>query len=100
MTNHQQNDPGSAATETLGLTRPPHKVPSGNQAEVSVPSILDHSVRQIKCQMIGDLVFDLIRLGRQQPDYLETTLTALDDDCRSSFLRQLSKRIENGDANK
>jgi hypothetical protein len=90
---HIKDEPESAATD-LALTRHSVKVPSGNQAVVSVPSILDHAVRQIKCQGAANIVFDLLQSGRQRPDYLETTLAALDDDCRSAFLRQLAKRIE------
>jgi hypothetical protein len=44
--------------------------------------------------MISDQVFDLIRGKQQAPDLLETTLAALDADCRSAFLRQIAKRIE------
>jgi hypothetical protein len=70
---------------------------TGSLAFASLPadtSLLDHSVRQIKCQMISDQVFDLIRGKQQAPDLLETTLAALDADCRSAFLRQIAKRIE------
>ena len=92
MTDPNKNGLADASTSSQALATTPN-VP-GVMVETSVPSLLDHSVRQIKCQMVADQVFDLIRGGQQSPSYLETTLAALDPDCKSAFLRQIAKRIE------
>jgi hypothetical protein len=94
--NNQQNDPGSAATETLGLASVsvPHKVP--RSVKHKPQDLLDHAVRQIKTQMIADQIYDRIRLGQSEQHLLLHTLQALNTDCVSTFLRQLSKRIEQG----
>ena len=90
MRREKENDPGATAIATLGLALAsvPHKV------ALSVPSLLDHSVRQIKCQMVADQVYDLLRGGQQHPDFLRDTIQSLDPDCLPAFLRQLCKRIE------
>ncbi len=96
MIDHKQSEPGTAATD-LTLTETPLIVPSGVTAEHSLTtgeSLLDISVRAIKCQRAADITFDLIRSGQQVPNFLETTFAALDADCRSAFLRQIAKRIE------
>ena len=95
MSDYKQNEDRKAATLNDPLTE------SGSLAKFasplansSVPSLLEHSIRQIKCQGAADITFELIRGGQQQPDFLETTLAALAPDCKSAFLRQLAKRIE------
>ncbi len=92
MRDHIKDEPESAAT-VLTLTK------TGTLAFASLPanlSLLDHSVRQIKTQMIADQIFERIRLGQSEQHLLLHTLQELDTDCVSTFLRQLSKRIEGG----
>ena len=93
MNDQNKTSQDSAATD-LALTETPLNVPLGVTAAVSVPSLLDHSVRVIKAQLIADQIFDRIRLGQSEQHLLLHTIQAIDSDCLSIFLRQLSKRIE------
>lgn len=99
MRDQNKNGLADASTSSQALTE------SGSLADYASPlasaslkhkprDLLDHSVRQIKTQMIADQIFDRIRLGQSEQHLLLHTLQALDSDCVSTFLRQLSKRIE------
>ncbi len=56
--------------------------------------VLPQALRAINAQLAADVAFDLVKLGHQQnPDFLLDTLDALDADCRSTFMRQICKRI-------
>ena len=96
MTDHKQNGPDTAATDDLTLT--PQRVRPSKEADESVyhdseASIFDHSVRQIKCQAVANIAFDLLRGGQAPQGFLLNTLATLDRDCVPAFLEQLSKRI-------
>lgn len=95
MTEHKTNGLESAPTEHQALT--PLTERSAKEASISLQepsdSIFDQSVRQIKCQEVSNIVFDLLRGGQAPQGFLLNTLATIDRDCVPAFLEQLSKRI-------
>ena len=98
MRDQNKNGLADASTSSQALTESGSLAFASPLASASLKhkprDLLDHSVRQIKTQMIADQIFDRIRLGQSEQHLLLHTLQALDSDCVSTFLRQLSKRIE------
>jgi hypothetical protein len=100
MNDYKQNEDRKAATLNDPLTESGSLAFASPLASTSLKhkprDLLDHYVRQIKTQMIADQIYDRIRLGQSEQHLLLHTLQALNTDCVSTFLRQLSKRIEQG----